>query len=210
MKLHNTLAALALCLPLALAAQPAAALESGRDYMVLNPAQMPETKGKVEVVEFFAYTCPHCFELEPDLNAWARKLPKDVVLKRVPAVFSEKWEPMARAYYALEALGLLEKMHGDVFNAIHVDEKDITSAEAFLDWAAKRGVNRARLSDAFNSFGVAAKVARAKQMSKAYRLTGVPALAVGGKYLTSASMTGSHQKALEAVDALIAMERRGR
>lgn len=210
MKLHNTLAALTLCLPLALAAQPAAALESGRDYMVLNPAQMPETKGKVEVVEFFAYTCPHCFELEPDLNAWARKLPKDVVLKRVPAVFSEKWEPMARAYYALEALGLLEKMHGDVFNAIHVDEKDITSAEAFLDWAAKRGVNRARLSDAFNSFGVAAKVARAKQMSKAYRLTGVPALAVGGKYLTSASMTGSHQKALEAVDALIAMERRGR
>jgi thiol:disulfide interchange protein DsbA len=207
MKLPKILATLALSLPLALLAQPAAALEAGKDYLVLSPAQPTDSKGKVEVLEFFAYTCPHCFELEPDLSAWAKKLPKDVVLKRVPAVFSVKWEPMARAFYTLESLGQLERLHVDVFEALHLKNQNLTTPEAFINWAAAQGLDRKRVESTYNSFGISMKVARAKQMSSAYKLSGVPALVVNGKYLTSGSMTGSHAATLAAVDQLIAMEK---
>jgi thiol:disulfide interchange protein DsbA len=207
MKLPPLLAALAVSLPLAFAAQPAAALEAGKDYMLLSPAQPADSKGKIEVLEFFAYTCPHCFELEPDLAAWAKKLPKDVVLVRVPAVFSEKWEPMARAYYSLEALGALDKLHVDVFEAIHLKGQNLTLPDTFFGWAASQGLDRKRVQEVYNSFGVSMKVARAKQLSQGYKLNGVPALAVNGKYLTSGSLTGSHAKTLQAVDGLIDLER---
>jgi len=207
MKLPKILAALAVSLPLAFLAQPAAAIEAGKDYLVLSPAQPVDSQGKIEVLEFFAYTCPHCFELEPDLAAWSRKLPKDVVLKRVPAVFSAKWEPMARAYYTLESLGVLDKLHVDVFEAIHLKGQNLTQAETFYGWAASQGLDRKRVQDVYNSFGVSMKVARAKQLSQGYKLSGVPALTVNGKYLTSGSLTGGHAKTLEAVDALIEMER---
>lgn len=205
--MRNWMAALAVSLPLACLAQPAAALEAGKDYQVLSPAQAADSKGKVEVLEFFAYTCPHCFDFEPDLRAWSQKLPKDVVLKRVPAVFSEKWEPMARVYYTLETLGVLDKLHVDVFEALHLKGQNLTAPEAFFGWAASQGLDRKRVENAYNSFGVSMKLARAKQLSRSYKLNGVPAMAVDGKYLTSGSMTGSHAKTLEAVDALIEMER---
>jgi protein dithiol oxidoreductase (disulfide-forming) len=207
---RNWMAALALTLPLIFIAQPAAALEAGKDYLAISPAQPTDSKGKVEVLEFFAYTCPHCFDLEPELHAWSKKLPKDVVLKRVPAVFSEKWEPMARAFYTLETLGALDKLHVDVFEALHVKNQNLTPPEAFFSWAAARDLDRKRVQDVYNSFGVTMKVARAKQLSASYKLSGVPALVVNGKYLTSGSMTGSHAKTLEAVDSLIAMERGSR
>lgn len=205
--MRNWMAALALTLPLAFLAQPAAALEAGKDYLLVSPAQPTDSKGKVEVLEFFAYTCPHCFDLEPDLHAWSKKLPKDVVLKRVPAVFSEKWEPMARVFYTLETLGMLDKLHVDVFEALHVKNQNLTQPDAFFNWAAAKGIERKRVQDVYNSFGVTMKVARAKQMSTGYKLSGVPALVVNGKYLTSGSMTGSHAKTLEAVDGLINLEK---
>lgn len=208
--MRNWMATLALTLPLIFIAQPAAALEAGKDYLAISPAQPTDSKGKVEVLEFFAYTCPHCFDLEPELHAWAKKLPKDVVLKRVPAVFSEKWEPMARAFYSLETLGMLDKLHVDVFEALHVKNQNLTPPDAFFSWASARGLDRKRVQDVYNSFGVTMKVARAKQLSTSYKLSGVPALVVNGKYLTSGSMTGSHAKTLEAVDSLIAMERASR
>jgi thiol:disulfide interchange protein DsbA len=205
--MRNWMAALALSLPLAFVAAPATALEAGKDYLVLTPAQPTDAKGKVEVLEFFAYTCPHCFELEPDLAAWSKTLPKDVVLKRVPAVFSEKWEPMARVFYTLEALGVLDKLHVDVFEALHVKGQNLATPEAFISWAATQGLDRKRVQDIYQSFGVSMKVARAKQMSQGYKLSGVPALVVNGKYLTSGSMTGSHAKTLQAASELISMER---
>jgi thiol:disulfide interchange protein DsbA len=145
--------------------------------------------------------------MEPELAAWERKLPKDVVLKRVPAVFSEKWEPMARVFYTLEALGQLGKLHVDVFEALHVKNQNLAQPEAFFTWAAAQGLDRKRVQEVYTSFGIGMKVARAKQMSNSYKLSGVPALVVNGKYLTSGSLTGSHGKALAAVDQLIALER---
>jgi thiol:disulfide interchange protein DsbA len=208
MKFANTLLALAVALPLAAAALPGAAAEAGKDYVVLASPQPVATAGKIEVLEFFAYTCPHCFELEPTLNAWARKLPKDVVLKRQPVIFSDSWEPMARAYFALEDLGLVGSLHGDVFNALHIDEIRLQQPEVFFDWAARHGVDRARLKDAYYSFSTASKVSRAKQLARQYRVNGVPTLAVQGKYLTSASLAGSNENALAVVDALVQQERR--
>lgn len=190
------------------AATPAGA--SSKDYLVLTTAQPTAAKGKVEVIEFFAYTCPHCFELEPTLNTWAKKLPKDVVLIRQPVIFSDTWEPMARVYFALEDLGQVGNLHGDVFNAIHIDEIKLMQPEVFFDWAAKLGVDRNKLKDAYNSFSVNTKVARAKQLARSYRITGVPTLAVNGKYLTTASMTGSNERALAVVDELIKKERKRR
>lgn len=202
MRLVHILAALVLSLtaPLAVAA------EAGKDYVVLSPTQPTDSRSKIEVIEFFAYTCPHCFELEPELNAWAKKLPRNVVLKRQPVIFSDSWEPMARAYFALEALGALGKLHGDVFNALHVEDLKLTDAEAFFDWGAKRGLNRAKLKAAYQSFATGAKISRAKQLQQAYKINGVPALAVNGKYLTTGSMTGSNEKTLQVAGELIRQE----
>lgn len=207
MRLTHFVAALALTLTWATPA--AAAVEAGKDYALVTPAQPVESRGKIEVIEFFAYTCPHCFELEPDLNAWARKLPKNVVLKRQPVIFSDSWEPMARAYFALEALGAVDQLHADVFNALHVDDQRLNDAETFFDWGAKHGLDRAKLKAAYQSFSIGTKIARAKQLQRAYKLNGVPTLTVNGKYLTSGSMTGSNEKSLLVVDELIRMESRG-
>ena len=207
LRLHLALFGLIL---LGLAFQPAAhAAQAGKDYLLL-PAQTTGSPGKIEVVEFFAYTCPHCFDLEPELVAWKKNLPRDVVFKRVPAVFSAKWEPMARAFYTLEALGRLDRLHHDVFEAIHVKNRNLGSAAAFADWAAGQGLDRKQVLTTFNSFAIGMKVAQARQMSESYRLEGVPALAVNGKYLTSGSLTGSHASALQVVNHLIAQERGSR
>lgn len=191
----------------ALVSRPAQAIEVGKEYQMLSPAQPTDARGKVEVIEFFAYTCPHCFQFEPDLAPWVRKQPRDVAFKRVPAVFNEKWEPMARAFYTLETLGQLDKLHVDVFEALHVQEQNLTVPAAFFDWAARHGLDRKKVEDTYQSFGVSAKLARAKQMSKDYKIAGVPAVVVNGKYLTSASLAGSHAKVLGVLDSLIDQER---
>jgi protein dithiol oxidoreductase (disulfide-forming) len=193
-------AALALTTPLAAAAQ------AGVEYATLSPTQPTESRGKIEVIVFFSYTCPHCFDLEPDLHVWAKKLPKNVVLKRQPAIFSDAWEPMARAYFALEAMKAVDRLHGDLFNAIHVEDKTLTDPEAFFNWGASKGLDRARLKDAYHSFATGTKVARAKQLQRAYKINGVPALAINGKYVTSGSMAGSLPKSLQVASELIRRE----
>jgi thiol:disulfide interchange protein DsbA len=202
--------ALVATVALALAQQPALALDWGKDYVELGQTQKTEVaKGQVEVLEFFWYGCPHCFHLEPELNAWIKKLPKDVVVKRVPGILRQEWIPMARAYYALEALGLQDKLHGDLFNAIHVQGNDLNPPERFFDWAVTKGVDRKKLADAYNGFAVNTKVMRAQQLTNAYKLNGVPALAVNGKYVTSAYMTNNSTAAMfKVLDELIAQERK--
>jgi thiol:disulfide interchange protein DsbA len=205
--MNKILTALMLALPLVLATPAVQAVDAGIDYAVLSPAQRTDVKaGQVEVLEFFWYRCPHCYNIEPEVQSWERKLPKNVVFKRVPGILSDGWVPLARAYYALEALDLVDKLHGEVFKAIHAQGMDLNNPEIFFDWAASKGVDRKKLAAAYNSFGVNSKVMRAKQMTQAYQLTGVPAFAVNGKYTTSAYMTGSHAKLFEALDELIAME----
>lgn len=207
--MKRILATLAATAALMLGQHSALALEAGKDYQELAATQPVEVKkGQVEVVEFFWYRCPHCFDLEPELNAWAKKLPKDVVLHRVPGILNPGWANLARAYYALEALGLVEKLHAEVFNAIHVQGMDLNPPERFFDWAVTKGVDRKKIADAYNSFAVNTKVMRAQQMTAAYKLNGVPALAVNGKYVTSAYMTGSVPSMFKALDELIAQERK--
>jgi protein dithiol oxidoreductase (disulfide-forming) len=184
----------------------ASAIEPGKDYLVLSPAQPTENKNKVEVIEFFAYTCPHCFHFEPTLNAWAKKLPPNVVLKRQPVIFSDSWEPMARAYFALQALGVVDRLHDDVFKAIHVENQRLMDPDTFFDWGAKHGLDRAKLKAVYNSFTVSADIERAKALARNYHIDGVPTLAINGKYITSASMTGSYEKSLAVAHELIRME----
>lgn len=186
---------------------PAQAIEAGKDYAELSPNQAVGVKrGQVEVLEFFWYRCPHCFHLEPDLNAWAKKQPKNVVLKRIPAILNDSWAPLARAFYALDALGVGNKLHPDVFNAIHVQGMDLNPPETFFDWAVTKGVDRKKLANAYNSFAVETQVRRAQQLTRDFKLTGVPAIAINGKYVTSAYMTGGQPELFTTVDALIAQE----
>jgi thiol:disulfide interchange protein DsbA len=205
--MNKFLSALILALPLSFAMPAAQAVDAGIDYAVLSPPQRTDVKaGQVEVLEFFWYRCPHCYHMESEVQAWEKKLPKNVVFKRVPGILSDGWIPLARAYYALEALGLVEQLHADAFKAIHSQGMDLNNPEAFFDWAVTKGVDRQKLSATYHSFGVNSKVMRAKQMTQAYKLTGVPAFAVSGKYTTSAYMTGSQAKLFEALDELVDME----
>jgi protein dithiol oxidoreductase (disulfide-forming) len=202
-------ARLCMAASLILIQHPALALEAGKDYLEISPAQPVDVKkGQVEVLEFFWYRCPHCAELEAELNAWIKKQPKDVVVKKVPGILSPNWAPLARAYYALEALGAVEKLHADVFNAIHGQGMDLNPPERFFDWAVTKGMDRKKIADAYNSFAVNTKVMRAQQLTNAYKINGVPAFAVNGKYLTSASLTGGNASLFKALDELIAQERK--
>jgi thiol:disulfide interchange protein DsbA len=187
----------------------ARAVDEGVDYLTLSTPRPTDAQGKIELLEFFWYGCPHCYRLEPELNLWTKKLPKDVVLRRIPATLNADWEPLTRAYYALEALGLTDKLHAKLFEAIHVDGMNLNKPEKFFDWVAKQGVDKAKIAQAYNSFSVNSKVMRSRQVVQDYKLTGVPAFAVNGKYVTSAYMTGSNPALFEALDHLIKKEQAG-
>ena len=203
------LALMSMAAALLLTQFPAHAIETANDYLEVSPAQPTSVKkGQVEVVEFFWYRCPHCFELEGELNAWARKLPNDVVLKRVPGILNPGWASLARAFYALEAIGMREKLHDEVFNAIHVQGQDLNDPERFFDWAVTKGIDRKKIADAYNSFSVNTQVMRAQQMTAGYKINGVPAFAVNGRYVTSAYLTGSVPAMFKTLDTLIAQERK--
>lgn len=193
---------------LGLAGVAAAKLTAGREYVIVNPPQPTEAgAGKIEVVEFFWYGCPHCFDLEPVLDKWAKTLPKDVEFRRVPTIFRESWIPGARIYYALEAIGELPRLHGDVFNAIHTERINLNDEKILKEWMAKKGVDSKKFADAYNSFAVQTKTKRAQQVTQGYKITGVPAMAVDGKYLTSVSQTGSHEALTATLDQLIQQAR---
>lgn len=200
------LAALALALPLTCTALQADAAEAGFDYQVLAMAQPKETKAKVEIIEFFSYRCPHCFHLEPSLKAWSAKLPAGVKLVRQPVIFSDQWEPSARAFFALESTGQLDKAHQKVFEAMHQQGYNFDDPNVFFEWAGKQGLNVGKLREAYHSFSTGSKIARAKQLARNYKLEGVPTLAVNGKYLTSATLTGSTPAMFTTLDELVRKE----
>jgi protein dithiol oxidoreductase (disulfide-forming) len=189
----------------AVSAQP----KAGTDYTELKAVQPVEAKGKVEVVEFFWYRCPHCYSLEPMLDPWAKKLPADVQFRRIPAVLSDNWATDARFFYAFEALGVLDKVHKAFFDAIHRDRLNLSSEPAVTEWLKKNGIDRAKFDDAYKSFGVQAKVKRAAQLSAAYQLDGVPLLAVQGRYTISAEQGGSQNGMLATTDQMIDLARKG-
>ncbi|MDD5240642.1 MAG: thiol:disulfide interchange protein DsbA/DsbL [Sulfuricella sp.] len=193
-----------LALAFALAASAANAdIQSGKEYELLAQPQPVETGKKIEVLEIFSYGCIHCFHLDPDLNKWAKHLPKDVTFRRLPAIFNASWAPLAKAFYTFEAMGLTEKLHEDFFNAIHVQHMRFDDDEAVFDWVGKRGINRKSFADMYNSFSVQSEALRSKQLTKAYGVTGVPTLIVDGKYRTSVSAAGGPAGLLSTLDQLI-------
>ena len=188
---------------------PAAAQAvAGKDYVVVSPAQPTESKGKVEVLEFFSYGCPHCSEFEPLLEKWTKTQGKDVEVRRVPITFGrDVWIPLAKMYYALEALGELDRMHGVVFDAMHNQHVPLNVEAAQFEWIATKGIDAKKYQDVYKSFTVQSKVARAQQVAAAYKITGVPTMAVGGRFMTSGSLAGSHEGMLRTLDQLIVTAR---
>ena len=189
----------------------AKAPQVGTDFFKLDkPVPVEAPAGKIEVIEFFWYSCPHCSAFEPTLAAWVAKLPKDIAFKRVPVAFNDSFVPQQQLYYALEALGLVDKFHARVFAAIHVEKQNLTKADAITDWVVKQGVDKAKFLEQFNSFSASTKATRAKQLTNAYQLDGVPALGVAGRYWTDGSMAKSMDRALQVTDFLVAQVRAGR
>jgi thiol:disulfide interchange protein DsbA len=197
--------ALALC-SFAVHAEP----QAGKDYALVSPPVPTETGKKIEVLEVFWYGCPHCFDLEPELAAWVKKLPKDVVFRRMPGVLPDSWLSLAKAYYAAEALDAVDKLHAGIFNAIHLGQINLNNEKILFDWVGKQGVDSKKFADAYASFAVQNKAMRAKQLSRAYGLSGVPAIVVEGKYLTSPAMAGGNSALLAVTDELIKKARQER
>jgi protein dithiol oxidoreductase (disulfide-forming) len=160
-----------------------ASVVEGKDYTVLKEPQPVENKGKIEVLEVFSYACPHCFEMHPRISAWAGKQPSDVVLRKVPAGFRNPgWIPLARAYYALESTGDLKRLEGPLFEAIHRERQPLVDENAITEWVAKQGVDRAKFSAAWNSFGVNTRMSQNERQMVGYQVTGVPMIVVDGRY----------------------------
>ncbi|TAK87978.1 MAG: thiol:disulfide interchange protein DsbA/DsbL [Betaproteobacteria bacterium] len=200
-KIFALITAMVLGLPLAAAAQ-------SFQYTELKPPQALESKGKVEVIEFFWYGCIHCYNLEPYIEAWEKKLPKDVEFKRVPAVFSPRWGYDASVFYTFEALGVLDKLHRPLFDAIHKDRLRTDDPQAMGEWLQKHGVDPKKFNDTMKSFGVQSKTRRATQLTVAYKIDGTPAMAVNGRYTVSAEQGRTQQGMLKTVDGLVEMERK--
>jgi len=185
--------------------------EEGKHYVRLQtaaPVTLPSPDKKVEVIEFFWYGCPHCFSFEPVIGAWAKRLAPDIYFHALPFAFIGPVEHQ-KLFYALEELGVREAMQRKVFNAIHVENRRINSEADITAFVAANGVDRAKFSDAFKSFAVNTKLNRGKQVSNAYKIDGVPAIGIQGRYYTSATLAGSHERALAVADYLIQRARQG-
>jgi protein dithiol oxidoreductase (disulfide-forming) len=184
-----------------------AAFVAGKDFTILSPPQATESPGKIEVVEFFSYGCPVCAELEPHLHGWVKKLPPDVVLKRIPVAFHKTWIPLAKAHHVIEILGrsdLVEK----IFIAYHVEKIALTDEKVLFDWLLSKGVDATKLNEAWNSFTLNARLSRDKSMAVAYGVDGVPTLYVDGKFRvksTRATTPGfvKHSQVAAALDFLV-------
>ncbi len=185
--------------------------ESGVDYMALEKRVTVEAPaGKIEVVEFFWYSCPHCNAFEPAFDAWSKQVAKDVAVRRVPVAFRDDFAPQQRLFYALEAMGLVDKLHAKVFAAIHSEKKDLSKVEAIVEWVSRQGVDKAKFMEQYNSFSAATKASRATQLQNAYKIDGVPALGVAGRYWTDGVMAKGMEHALQVVEFLLAGIRAGK
>ena len=179
------------------------------NYTELKQQQPAETKsGKIEVIEFFWYGCPHCYNLEPVLDTWLKKVPPDVQFVRVPAILSERWQHDAQIFYTFDAMNLLQKLHRPFFDAIHRDGLRSDSQQAMAEWLKKQGVDPNRFFDTMKSMGVDTRVRRAAHLTLAYRIDGTPAMAVAGRYTVSADQGRSQQGMLDTVDYVVGLARK--
>jgi len=194
---------------LALPARAQGAPVEGTHFVRLTPPVATSSPGKIEVIEFFWYGCPHCNAFEPALDAWSKALPADVAFRRVPAAFNESWVPHQRIFYALESLDLLTTMHRKVFYAIHTQRMRLDRPADISAFMAGNGVDAAKFGLAYDSFTVQSKVRQATQLANAYKIDGVPALGVQGRFYTSGPLAGSNERSLLVADYLIERSRKG-
>jgi thiol:disulfide interchange protein DsbA len=189
---------------LALSTSLQASIIAGHDYVVLSTRQQQEINGKIEVVEFFSWGCPHCYEFYPMLSRWLGTLPKDASFKRVPVGLGHpEWEALAKAYYALQSTGDVDRLDSQIFEDIHRNHVWLYDEQSITAWVGKHGVNVAKFTEAFRSFGVNTSAGQAEQRAEDYRIPGVPTLAIAGKY----TVDGDQAKMLTTSDQLIVMER---
>lgn len=198
---------LALFLWLPLIATAEENFEAGTHYALVTPALPGAEQGKATVVEFFWYGCPHCFKFEPTLQAWLKNKPDYVEFERIPAIFNNpKWQLHAQAFYTAELLGVLDKVHQPLFDAIHVQHKRMDTREAIRELFESYGVDGKEFEATFDSFAVQSKVNRAADLTRRYGVDGVPAMAVNGKYRTGGGMAGSYENLIRIVDFLAKKE----
>ena len=172
--------------------------------------QPVETGDRIEVIDFFWYGCPFCNALQPALEAWIKRKPDDVALRRVPVLLRDSWAPHARIYYALELLNEVERLHLKVYHSYHVEELHMSKPDVMEQWAVKNGIDRRRWLDAYYSPEVDGKIARAKRMTEIYTIKGTPSLVVDGRYLTSGDMPSTLQGVIPVLEDLIHLARRDR
>jgi thiol:disulfide interchange protein DsbA len=189
-----------------LSSAPAGAFDEGIDYKTLAQPQPTETAEQVEVLELFWYGCPHCYHLEPQVERWVASQPDHVRFRRLPAVLGNHWAIGAKAYYAAETLGVLDRVHQPLFEALHKQKRRLDDEASLADFFAEQGVDRDEFLKALRSFIVDVKVRRAIQYGQRVGLDGVPAFVVDGKYLTSPSLTGSSERMFRLLDELVARE----
>jgi thiol:disulfide interchange protein DsbA len=183
----------------------------GKEYrLVIPPVPVSAPTGKVDVIEFFSYACPHCNDFEPKLEGWAAQLPPEVYFHRIPVPFLFNAANFQPLYYTLETLNLVTEMQAKVFKAVHVDRNPLDTPDKILSFMTQNGVDGAKFKSVFNSFAVQSKVRQAKQSVEAYGIDGVPGLAVQGRYLTSPGQANGEAQALQVVNALVQKVRSGR
>jgi len=186
---------------------PRAEYQAGRHYTVLNPAQPTSSSpDKIEVAELFWYGCPHCYSLEPYIQRWKENLPANVEFVRLHATLNPSWRIHARAFYAADALGVLDTMHLKIFEAIHDDGKRLSSEDEIMELFVTNGVDEKEFRDAYSSFAVETKLGRSDTLARRYRATAVPLLIVNGRYTTGGRQAGGNQQMLDVVDFLVAKE----
>ncbi len=201
---------LSLGLPMLGTAQAQGGPVEGQHYVRLAspvPVNLPSADKKLEVVEFFWYGCPHCYAFEPALENWVKRLPADVSFRQVPVGFMAPHQTHQKLFYALEELGQLDNMHRKVFAAIHQQRLRLSSEDEIVNFVTAQGLDKSKFVAAYKSFGVSSKAKRAKQLADAYKIDGVPALGINGRFYTSGALAGSHERALAVADFLLQLAR---
>lgn len=181
----------------------------GKHYVTVSPRQPTRDPKQVEVLEFFAYGCSHCNAFEPAIDAWQKKLPSDVLFRRIPVAFREvPFVLHQKMFFAIEMLGLVEQLHRKVFAAVHTERQRFEKPEEIADFAAKHGVNRTRFLDALNSFAVATKAKQATALTAGYKIEGTPSIGIDGRWLTTGSMAGTNERSLTVAEYLVGLARK--
>lgn len=183
-----------------------AGIDPSGKFDLIRPPQPTENPEKIEVVEVFSYACPHCFTFLPYMEQYSKNKPDYVEVRHMPAIFRESWVPLARAYYTAELLGVAERIHRPIFEAIHLHHEPLTDRDALMMFFEKHGVSNEDFNKTYDSFAVESLLRKSQVMQQRYRVRGTPTVVVNGKYQVTGTLAGSHENIIAVVDALAERE----